>query len=165
MTASLPICKFIEKVRAASKDDFAAIRSLKPVEASGAYAGTLRPDAQSKCQAFPGAKGAGNGRYYTCEMRRAETLEELQPEYDRLKTELQACYSNLRFKEEKRDKEKNPDDSMYFTGSYLTGKNTLFEIGLHARDDASSVKAAAEGPGAATKLAPKLLKLSVTILQ
>jgi len=165
MTASLSICKFIEKVRAASKDNFAALRSLKPVEASGAYAGTLRPDAQSKCRAFPGAKDTGNGRYYTCDLRRAETLAELQPEYDRLKTELQACYSNLRFKEEIRDKEKNPDDSMYFTGSYLTGKNTLWEIALQARDDASTVKAAAENTGADPKLPPNVLILSVTILQ
>jgi len=165
MTASLSICKFIEKVRAANKDNFAALRSPKPVEASGAYTGTLRPDAQAKCQAFPGAQGTGNGRYYTCDLRRTETLAELQPEYDRLKTELQACYSNLRFKEEIRDKDKNPDDSMYFTGSYLTGKNTLWEIALHARDDASTVKAAAEKTGADPKLAPNVLILSVTILQ
>ena len=157
MTANLPICKFIEKVRAAQQNDYAAIRSVKPAEA---YAGTLRPDAQSTCRVFP-PKSAGNKQaFYSCEMRRTKTMAEIKPEYERLKTELQACYSNLKFDEDINDSAETHDEIWYFSG-----KNVRFQITLQARDDRYLVDSEPEKVDEKTKQAPALLTLSIRVLE
>jgi len=160
MTANLPICKFIEKVRAAQQHDYAAIRSAKPAEASGAYAGTLRPDAQSTCRIYP-PKSAGNRQaFYSCEMRRTKTMAEIKPEYERLKTELQACYSNLKFDEDINDSVETHDEIWYFSG-----KNSQLQIMLNARDDRYLVDSEPEKVDEKTKQAPALLTLSIRVLE
>jgi len=160
MTANLPLCKFIEKVRAARQHDYAALRSAKPAEASGTVAGTLRPDAQSMCRIFP-PKSAGNKQaFYLCELRRAKTMEEIKPEYERLKTELQACYSNLRFDENINDSEGEHADIWFFSG-----KDALYQLTVEARDDGYMLKTDPEKVDAKTKQAPVSLALQIQFLQ
>jgi hypothetical protein len=160
MTASLPLCKFIEKVRAARKNDYAALRSPKPAEASGAYAGTLRPDAQSTCRVYPSKPGGNNQAYYLCEMRRAKTMEEIKPEYERLKTELQACYSNLKFDESINDSEGAHSDIWFYSG-----KDALYQLTVEASDDGYMLKTDPEKVDAKTKQAPVSLALQIQFLQ
>lgn len=160
MTASLPLCKFIEKVRAARKNDYAALRSAKPAEASGAYAGTLRPDAQSTCKVYPSKPSGKNQAYYLCEMRRAKTMEEIKPEYERLKTELQACYSNLKFDESINDSEGAHSDIWFYSG-----KDALYQLTVEASDDGYMLKTDPEKVDAKTKQAPVSLALQIRFLQ
>jgi len=49
-------------------------------------------------------------------MRRTKTMAEIKPEYERLKTELQACYSNLKFTEDINDSTETLDEIWYFSG-------------------------------------------------
>ncbi|MBZ5527148.1 MAG: hypothetical protein LAN71_04490 [Acidobacteriia bacterium] len=160
MTANLPLCKFIEKVRAARQNDYAALRSAKPAEASGAIPGTLRPDALSTCKVYP-PKSAGNDKaFYLCEMRRAKTMEEIKPEYERLKTELQACYSNLKFDESINDSEGEHADIWFYSG-----KDAVYQLTVQARDDGYMLKSEPEKVDAKTKQNPVSLALQIRFLQ
>jgi hypothetical protein len=160
MTANLPLCKFIEKVRAARQNDYAALRSARPAEASGAILGMLRPDALSMCKVYP-PKSAGNDKaFYLCEMRRAKTMEEIKPEYERLKTELQACYSNLKFDESINDSEGEHADVWFYSG-----KDAVYQLTAQARDDGYMLKSEPEKVDAKTKQNPVSLVLQIRFLQ
>jgi len=160
MTANLPLCKFIEKVRAAQQNDYAALRSAKPAEASGAIVGTLRPEAQSTCRVYP-PKSAGNKQaFYSCEMSPTKTMAEIKPEYERLKTELQACYSNLKFAEDINDSAETHDEIWYFSG-----KDARSQLTVQARDDGYMLETDPEKVDAKTKQAPVLLTLQIQFLQ
>ncbi|MBZ5701828.1 MAG: hypothetical protein LAN84_08270 [Acidobacteriia bacterium] len=160
MTANLPLCKFIEKVRAARQDNYTALRSAKPAEASGAVAGTLRPDTQSICKVYPPHSGGNKQAFYLCELRRTKTMEEIKPEYERLKTELQGCYSNLRFDENINDSEGEHADIWFFSG-----KDALYQLTVEARDDGYMLKTDPEKVDVKTKQAPVSLRLQIQFLQ
>ena len=93
-------------------------------------------------------------------MRRTKTMAEIKPEYERLKTELQACYSNLKFTEDINDSTETLDEIWYFSG-----ESPRVQITLQARDDAYMLKTGPEKVAAATKQAPVLLTLQVQFLQ
>jgi len=160
MTANLPICKFIEKVLAAQANEYAAIRSAKAEESSGSYEGKLRPDAQATCKVFPSKSSNNKHALYSCELRRTKTMAEIKPEYERLKTELQACYSNLKFTENINDSVETHDEIWY-----LSGKNSQLQIMLNARDDRYLVDSEPEKVDEKTKQAPALLTLSIRVLE
>jgi hypothetical protein len=160
MTANLPLCKFIEKVRAARQKDYAALRSARPAETNGAIPGTLRPDALSTCKVYPPKSAGNNKAFYLCELRRAKTMEEIKPEYERLKTELQACYSNLKFDESINDSEGGRADTWFYSG-----KDALYQLTVEASDEGYMLKTDPEKVDAKTKQAPVSLVLQIQFLQ
>jgi len=160
MTANLPLCKFIEKVRAARQKDYAALRSVKPAEASAVIVGTLRPDALSTCKVYPPKSAGNNKAFYLCELRRAKTMEEIKPEYERVKSELQACYSNLKFDESINDSEGGRADTWFYSG-----KDALYQLTVEASDEGYMLKTDPEKVDAKTKQAPVSLVLQIQFLQ
>lgn len=87
-------------------------------------------------------------------------MAEIKPEYERLKTELQACYSNLKFDEDINDSAETHDEIWYFSG-----KNVRFQITVQARDDRYLVDSEPEKVDEKTKQAPALLTLSIRALE
>jgi hypothetical protein len=160
MSATLPLCRFVEKVLAARPTEYATIRSLRADAATGVYEGKLQPDAQSTCRVYPPVRGGGTHMFYSCEVRRAKTMEEIKPEYDRMKTELPACYSNLRFKEDimKNDSgQTDTRDEIWF----FTGKSSRYLITMEAQDEGWRLKSEPEKVDAKTKEAPVSLVLQI----
>jgi hypothetical protein len=101
---------------------------------------------------------------YICEMRRTKTMEEVKPQYDRMQTELPACYSNFKFKEnimKNGSGEKDMLDEMWF----FTGKNSRYQMTMQARDDGWRLKSEPEKVDAKTKVAPVFLILQIQSLQ
>jgi len=163
MSATVPLCRFVEKVLAARTTEYATIRSLKP-DAAGEYEGKLQPDAQSACKVHPPVSGGGKHMFYLCEVRRAKTMAEIKPQYDRMKTELSACYSNLRFNENimKNDSgETDTRDEMWF----FTGENSRYQMTMEAQDEGWRLKAEPDKVDAKTTAAPVSLVLQIKSLE
>ena len=162
LSATVPMCQFIDKVLAASTTDYAAIRAVKADAATREYEGKLKPNVQSMCKVLP-ASGSGKHMSYVCELRRAKTMAEIRPEYDRLQTELPSCFSNFKFKENiiKNDSgEKDTRDEMWF----FTGKNPRYRITMQARDDGWRLKSEPEKVDPKTKVSPVFLILQIQSL-
>ncbi|MBZ5701827.1 MAG: hypothetical protein LAN84_08265 [Acidobacteriia bacterium] len=161
-TAKPALCEFIEKVRAAQADDFAAIRTEQADKIFGNYEGKLTPDAQTTCNVWPHqeVQGRMTRALYACQMRRAKTMAEIKPEYERIKAELQACDAGLRFKEGSKGSEKTHDETWYFVGA-----NDKVRVTVQALDNRFMIDTAAEMVNETTKQTPASLTLSIRALQ
>lgn len=118
-----PLRVFIEKVLAAGPGRFASLRGERQPGPLEAYSGLLEPDDQSKCEVIVGVD------IYRCTLLRNTDMAGIQPEYERRKTELQAAYPEIEFKEKNEGSAETENEKRT-----LQGRNDVMSVSLTAED-------------------------------
>jgi len=158
-SAKPAICSFIQKVIAAKADSFAAIRSTK--ENPGfvkTFEGKLTPDAQSTCKAHPPREhnGKTEAAMYICLLPSARSMAEMRPTYERLKSQIQACYADIPFRDEPSGSEATHDETLAFVG-----ENNDLRLSLRAMDMRSLYDPAPDAFTAEAKQKPVALAIRI----